>query len=215
MSKTENLNFPANELSISFLRNHFLERQEPPPPPLYKDDSLLFKSLCEKSNKAAAVLIPIFDRPNGPELLLTRRADHLRSHAGQISFPGGRLEGAAETHIEAALREAQEEIGLPSDQVEVVGRLGDYYTISGFCVTPVIGLIQAPVKLTADPSEVAEIIHVPLNHLLRPDVFQLKEHQYNEFRRRYYSTYYEQHHIWGVTAGILMGLYQDILSDRS
>ena len=205
----------AFELSLALLREHFAGRIDPPPPPLYKDDSLLFKSLCEKSNKAAAVLIPIFDKPSGPELLLTRRADHLRSHAGQISFPGGRLEGPNETYIDAALREAQEEISLPTEQVEVIGRLGDYYTISGFRVTPVVGLISSSVSLAPDPSEVAEIIHVPLNHLMSPDVFQLKEHQYGEFRRRYYSTYYHQHHIWGVTAGILMGLYQDLQCKRN
>jgi len=206
---------PALELSLTFLRNHFLGRQNPPPLPQYQDDSLLFKSMCEKTNKAAAVLIPILEKPSGLQLLLTRRADHLRSHAGQISFPGGSLEGPEETCVEAALREAQEEINLSIEQVDVIGQLGDYYTISGFRVTPVIGLIRSPVSLAPDPSEVAEIIHVPLNYLMDPKVFQLKEHQYAEFRRRYYSTYYQHHHIWGVTAGILMGLYQDLLKQQN
>ena len=98
------------------------------------------------------MLIPILEKPTGLQLLLTRRADHLRSHAGQISFPGGSLEGPNETCVEAALREAQEEINLSIEQVDVIGQLGDYYTISGFRVTPVIGLIRSPVSLVPDPS---------------------------------------------------------------
>lgn len=197
-------------ISTQRLRAHFNERPDPPPPLVYSDDAVDFKHLYEKSQSAAAVLIPILDEALGPELLLTRRADHLRSHAGQISFPGGRRE-PHESYIEAALREAREEVDLPEHQVDVLGRLGDYYTISGFRVTPVIGLVRPPVELHPDPSEVAEIIRVPLNRLMRPGVFSLKEHKHGELTRRYYSTYYRGHHIWGVTAGILMGLYQELL----
>lgn len=211
------------DLSVNRLREHFLQRdvtnssnckQMPSREnsSLYKDDSNFFKALCDETNQSAAVLIPIHYLPNGPELLLTRRADHLRSHAGQISFPGGRLEQEDRSFAEAALREAQEEISLPVDKVDVLGYLDDYFTISGFRVTPVVGLIEEPVALIADPSEVAEIIHVPLEQLLKPDVFQLVEHPYGEVKRCYYSTHYRQYHIWGVTAGILMGLYEDLVA---
>lgn len=202
---------PPLELSVADLRRHFLVRSDPPPPLVYSDDAIDFKGLYDESQSSAAVLIPILDKPQGPQLLLTRRADHLRSHAGQISFPGGRVEEPGETHIQAALREANEEINLPFEKVEVVGLLGDYYTISGFRVTPVIGIIEPPVSLKPDPSEVAEIFEVPFNHLMNPAVFNTKETRHGDLVRRYYSTYYRQHHIWGVTAGILMGFYQELL----
>jgi len=198
-------------VSAQQLRHYFYRRAEPPPPQVYQDDAIDFKHLYDKSQNSAAVLIPILDEAQGLELILTRRADHLRSHAGQISFPGGRVEPLDETVVAAALREAREEVNLPQQQVEVLGRLGDYYTISGYRVTPIVGLVQPPVVLRPQPSEVAEIIRIPLDHLLRPEVFSLKEHQHDELVRRYYSTYYQGHHIWGITAGILMGLYQELL----
>ncbi len=208
------------DLSVGLLLEHFMQRELTSHSicksgSLYKDDSNFFKALCDEANQAAAVLIPIFDAPSGPELLLTRRADHLRSHAGQISFPGGRLEQQDQSFAEAALREAEEEISLPVDKVDVLGCMDDYFTISGFRVTPVVGLIREPVVLTADPSEVAEIIRVPLRQLLKPDVFQLIEHPYGEVTRSYYSTHYKQYHIWGVTAGILMGLYEDLVTGNN
>lgn len=201
---------PALTLSVKDLRQFFSGQEESCPPAFSNEDSLIFKELFEQTQKSAAVLIPILNDPQGLQVLLTQRAGHLRSHAGQISFPGGSQEPQDESLTATALRETEEEIGLPGKYVEVMGRLGDYFTISGFRVTPVVGLIEREVSLTADPSEVEEIITVPLNHLMDPSVFKMEEHRHENLVRSYYSTYYEQHRIWGVTAGIIMGFYEQL-----
>lgn len=206
------LDRPALTLSVNDLRHSFSGQTESCPPPINNEDSLFFKDLFEQTQKTAAVLIPILDEPQGLQVLLTRRAGHLRSHAGQISFPGGSMEPQDKSLTAAALRETEEEIGLPGKYVEVMGRLGDYFTISGFRVTPVVGLISEALTLTADPNEVEEIIKVPLNHLMDPSAFKVEEHRHEHMIRSYYSTYYEHHRIWGVTAGIIMGFYEQLAS---
>lgn len=196
--------------SIESLRAHFASDRFRSPPPVDNPDSLFFEPTAKEQGCYAAVLIPIINGPKGLEVLLTRRADHLRNHAGQISFPGGRIEQHDDSHIATALRETEEEIGLPVDKTEIIGHLGDYYTVTRFCVTPVIGIIHGTFELTADPNEVAEIIHVPLDYLMNPAVFELEEHEYDSLRRRYYSTYFGEHRIWGVTAGIILALYRSL-----
>lgn len=154
----------------------------------------------------AAVLIPIVDRAEGPTLLLTRRADALSSHAGQIAFPGGRLE-PGETAEAAALREAEEEVGLPTDRVVLLGRSSPYETATAFAVTPVVGIVTPPFGLTLNPAEVAEAFEVPLEVVLDARSYQRRFHEGDAGLRRYfYAVSHDERLIWGATAGMLRAL---------
>ena len=161
------------------------------------------------THTAAAVLMPIVDRPGGVTMLLTQRTDHLHDHSGQVSLPGGRTEPEDESPIATALRETQEEVGLQPQHVEVIGTLPDYYTGTGFCVTPVVGLVHPPFDLVADPFEVAEIFEVPLDFLMNG-----MNHERRTFvmpsgagQRTFYAMPYDRFFIWGATAGMLRNLY--------
>ena len=122
----------------------------------------------ELVSRPAAVLVPLVKRDAGLQVILTRRTDHLSDHAGQISFPGGRQEQEDATLEETALRETEEEIGLARRHIDLIGRIDDYYTVTGYQVTPVIGLVTPPFDLTPDDHEVAEVFEVPLEFILNP-----------------------------------------------
>ncbi len=156
---------------------------------------------------AAAVLVPLVDRAEGMTVLLTRRTDHLHDHAGQVSFPGGRVEGG-ETAVEAALRETEEETGIPRSRVEVVGRLDDYVTRTGFLVTPVVGILDPPFPVRPDPFEVADVFEVPLAFVLDPANHQRRSRVWAGAERFFYVLPYEDRYIWGATAGMLINLYE-------
>ena len=157
--------------------------------------------------RPAAVLVPVVRREAGLTILLTQRTDHLYDHAGQISFPGGRSEADDESPAATALRETFEEIGLPHSHVEVLGLLPEYTTVTGYHVTPVVGLVSSPPQLTLDTFEVAEAFEVPLTFFLDPGNHQRNTLQYQGRTRHYYAMPYEQRYIWGATAGMLMNLY--------
>jgi 8-oxo-dGTP pyrophosphatase MutT (NUDIX family) len=154
----------------------------------------------------AAVLVPLVVRPEGLCVLLTQRTQHLAAHAGQISFPGGRQETSDRDSVEAALRETEEEVGLPRDHVEVIGRLDTYVTSTGFEVTPVVGLVRAPYPVKLDPFEVAEVFEVPLAFILDPENHQRHSREIRGRRRTFYVLPYRQRYIWGATAGMLVNL---------
>ena len=154
----------------------------------------------------AAVLVPLVERPGGLSVVLTRRTDHLRDHAGQISFPGGRIEAADACARAAALREAEEEIGLAPSQVEVLATLPRYRTGTGFVITPLAGLVAAEAVFHPDPFEVAEVFEVPLAFALDPANHHPMEHQARGRRYRLYSIPYRNYFIWGATAGMLRDL---------
>ena len=154
----------------------------------------------------AAVLVPVINRPNGLSVLLTRRTDHLSDHAGQISFPGGKVDAEDSDPEDTALRETEEEIGLDRDRVHVLGRLPDYLIPTGFRVTPVIGWVEPPFALKLDPFEVAEAFEVPLSFLVDPNHRQLQSAMRNGRLRHFYSMPYEGYNIWGATAGMLVVL---------
>jgi 8-oxo-dGTP pyrophosphatase MutT (NUDIX family) len=154
----------------------------------------------------AAVLVPIVARPAGLTVLLTQRTDHLHHHAGQISFPGGRVESTDVSAVMTALRETEEEIGLDPERVELLGELAEYRTGTGFSVTPVVGLVHPPFDLRLDAFEVAEAFEVPLSFLLDPANHQWREMEYEGRMRRYYAMPYQGRFIWGATAGILVGM---------
>jgi 8-oxo-dGTP pyrophosphatase MutT (NUDIX family) len=152
----------------------------------------------------AAVLVPLVSRTDGLSVLLTERSADLLDHAGQISFPGGRVEPADVDAGAAALRETEEEIGLPRNRVTLLGRLSDYETVTGFCVTPVVGWVEPPFPLNPDPVEVADVFEVPLSFLLDPTNQQRHFRMLGEIRRDYFAIPYRERYIWGATAAMLM-----------
>ena len=156
--------------------------------------------------RPAAVLAPILRREQGLSMLLTRRAEHLSSHQGQISFPGGRRDPEDGSARANALREAQEEVGLDPASVEVLGYLDDYPTISRYLVTPVVGLVQGPVAPLADPGEVAEVFEVPMSVLLDPRAYRRRSLSRDGFVVPYYEVNWAGYRIWGATAGMLWDL---------
>lgn len=154
----------------------------------------------------AAVLFPIVLRDGGHTVLLTQRTAHLRDHAGQISFPGGRVEVEDISPSHTALRETEEEIGLPRERVEIIGFLPEYRTGTGFRVTPVVALVHPPFELQADPFEVAEVFEVPLAFLLDPANHQRHSMHYRGALRNYFAMPYGEYFIWGATAGMIRSL---------
>lgn len=156
--------------------------------------------------RAAAVLVPLVARPEGTTILLTRRTEHLQHHAGQISFPGGRVEESDTSPEDAALRETQEEIGLTRDRIEVMGRLGTYRTRTGFEITPVVGWVTPPFDLAPDRFEVAEVFEVPLSFVTDPKNHERHSREWQGTVRHFYVLPYGGYYIWGVTAGMLVNL---------
>lgn len=156
--------------------------------------------------RAAAVLVPIVGREDGLTVLLTRRSEDLAVHKGQISFPGGGVEEEDVDHIQTALRETEEEIGLAREHVEVIGRLDSYTTRTGFEVTPVVGLIRPPFEVMPDPVEVAEIFEVPLSFILDPANHERHSRAWEQSVRYFWAMPYQQYYIWGATAGMLVNL---------
>src|SRR5882724_11131641 len=154
----------------------------------------------------AAVLVPIVDQPGGLTILLTQRTAHLSDHAGQIAFPGGRIEPTDAHPVAAALREAEEEVGLPESHVEIVGRLDTYITGTGFEIIPVVGLVRAPYPARPDPYEVAEIFEVPLDFVIDPLNLQRGTREWKGATRTFFALPYGHRYIWGATAGMLVNL---------
>lgn len=155
---------------------------------------------------AAAVLFPIVLHDEGATVLLTQRTAHLRDHGGQISFPGGRVEIDDESPVHTALRETEEEIGLGRECVEIVGFLPEYFTGTGFRVTPVVAFVHPPFALTPDPFEVAEVFEVPLAFLLDPKNHQRHSLHYRGALRHFFAMPYGDYFIWGATAGMIRSL---------
>jgi 8-oxo-dGTP pyrophosphatase MutT (NUDIX family) len=156
--------------------------------------------------RPAAVLVPLIDRTEGMSVLLTLRTPHLSAHAGQVAFPGGRIETGDPDAVAAALRETEEEVGLPRDHVTVIGRLDTYVTGTGFEITPIVGIVAPPFPLVADPFEVAEVFEVPLSYILDPSNHRRTERIFEERPRVFFVLPYEDRNIWGATAGMLVNL---------
>jgi len=152
----------------------------------------------------AAVLVPVVNRPDGLTLLLTQRSADLPDHAGQISFPGGRVEADDATLAHAALRETAEEVGLAAERIEILGQLATYETVTGYVVTPVVGWVEPPFTLAADPVEVADVFEVPLAFVLDPANQQRQFRMQGDLRRDFWAIPWRDRYIWGATAAMLL-----------
>ena len=195
----------ASELTAAALRARFFE----PPHWLPEPSSEHLLRAIGTEFTPASVLLPLVLRDEGLTLLLTQRTAHLTDHAGQISFPGGRAEPVDVSPIDTALRETEEEVGLDRQHIEVLGTLPEYFTGTGYLVTPVVALIHPPFSLRPDPGEVAEVFEVPLTFLMDGLNHQRRSAEFpnGRGRRSFYAMPYERFFIWGATAGMLRNLF--------
>ena len=172
-------------------------------------DPVLWERAGVAATKLAAVLVPIVERSE-PTVLLTQRTADLASHAGQISFPGGRIEPNDESPVAAAMREAKEEVGLAPMLIEPIGYLDLYLTFSGFRILPTVARVKPDFSLTINPSEVVDAFEVPLQFLMTPANHQRKSRDWKGITRDYYAMPFGDRYIWGITAGIMSNLYDRI-----
>jgi 8-oxo-dGTP pyrophosphatase MutT (NUDIX family) len=188
------------ELDVAGLRQRL--KRHLPESAVYGDDG----TGRDAAATVAAVLVPIIAHPGGLTVLFTQRTAHLKAHSGQVSFPGGRAEPGDASAEETALRESEEEIGLPRERVEVLARLPEYFTRTGFRVTPVVGLIEPPLELKPDPGEVEAVFEVPLAFLLDARNHQRHMREFQGQSVGYYAMPYGDRNIWGATAGMVVNL---------
>lgn len=156
----------------------------------------------------AAVLIPVVDRGDEASVILTKRTEKLRSHSGQVAFPGGRIDPTDPTPEFAALRETEEEIGLGTDFIDVVGRMPDYVSGSGFRIAPVLSVVKPGFLLTLNEDEVDDAFEVPLSFLMNPANHNRESRMWQDKERFFYTMPFGERYIWGVTAGIIRTLYE-------
>lgn len=194
---------PAESINVEWLRRQCV--QSVPVAPQREPTN------AECDPVPAAVLIPIIARPSGLTLLLTQRTTHLRDHAGQVSFPGGRCEPEDSSPRATALRESLEEVGIEPAQVEVLAELPEYFTSTGFRVTPVVGLVTPPLTLKLDDFEVAEVFEPPLPFFLDPANYRRESLEYQGSLREYWAVPWRGYFIWGATAGMLVALREHLL----
>jgi 8-oxo-dGTP pyrophosphatase MutT (NUDIX family) len=199
------MRLPLFDLSPTAQRAWLAERLSRPAPASARGMSDGFRLPGREGTPTpAAVLVPLVNRASGLNVLLTERSADLADHAGQISFPGGRVDRDDRDAAAAALREAMEEIALPADRVALLGELAPYETVTGYRVTPVVGWVEPPFSVRPDPVEVADVFEVPLAFLLDPQHQQRHFRMLGPVRRDYWAIPYGDRYIWGATAAMLM-----------
>ncbi len=181
--------------------------------PQYQD-FLVAVDIADRPFRHAAVLIPIVDRPAGLSVLLTKRTDTLRSHAGQISFPGGAIDPEDVDAEAAALRETAEEVGIQGEEIEVIGYLPTFETFTGYSITPVVALVQADFTMEIEPAEVAEVFEVPLEYFMQRENREQGQREWGGRDVNYSLFRYDGHVIWGATSGLLTQLANKLGADH-
>ena len=174
-------------------------------------DPVMWERAGVKATRPAAVLVPVVARPE-PVVLLTQRTPDLKSHSGQVAFPGGKIDPGDVSPEAAALREADEEIGLDRKFIEPIGYLDLYLTFSGFRILPLVARVDPNYQMMINPAEVSEAFEVPLDFLMSPINHQRLKRDWKGIERQYYAMPFGERYIWGVTAGILRNLYERIYS---
>lgn len=198
--------FSVSDFRRKLLNADFSDRTDP-----YGDHTLnpdVPRSFTTRPLTDAAVLVPVVERESGASLILTKRTETLRSHSGQIAFPGGRVDPEDADVLSAALRETEEEIGVDRSLVEVVAQLPIYVTGSAFSITPVVGIVRADYVPTLNEDEVADLFEVPLSFLMDAANHQRSSLIWQERERFFHVMHYEERYIWGATAGIIHMLYE-------
>ncbi|HUG60246.1 MAG TPA: CoA pyrophosphatase [Methylomirabilota bacterium] len=198
--------FTVDDLRARRTRLHAADTRDLKPR-LHAGDHVTDPSLAEYmagvTLRDAAVLVTVSARPDGAVVMLTRRTDHLAAHAGQIAFPGGKIDPGDSGPVSAALREAEEEIGLDARLVEPLGLLDPYVSNSGYRIFPVVALVEPFATVTPNPDEVADVFEVPLAFLMSPSNHLMEHRPWRGAERRYYAMPFGPWRIWGVTAGII------------
>ena len=197
--------------SVEDFRQRALHEQAPHQGADYGDHSLnpdLRHLIVRDGLRDAAVLVPVVDRGGEASMILTKRTEKLRSHSGQIAFPGGRLDPTDPTPEFAALRETEEEIGLGADFIEVVGRMPDYLSGSGFRIAPVLSVVKPGFRLAINEDEVDDAFEVPLSFLMDPANHNRESRIWQDRERFFYTMPFGDRYIWGITAGIIRALYE-------
>lgn len=204
------LNAPPIHLSLDDIRDAL--DNEPYAQPIHNPDKDLLPNDYQKNYRSAAVLVPIWHEPKDDELyvLFTKRALHMRNHPGQIAFPGGKHDPDDASIQYTALRETLEEVGLEPDCFDLLGELGEFCTLSGFCIKPIVAEMTRKSELSLCEDEVKSVHWVPLSYLLTPENYQFKKKKLDPTSSGYFEIQYQDIRIWGVTAGILFGLYQTL-----
>ena len=196
----------AVELDVEGLRRRLAEPRSP------SRDWADPGALDDGTLRPASVLVPIVARADELTVLFTRRTERLKNHSGQVAFPGGREEPGDRSPEATALRETREEVGLDPARVELIGRLDEYRTRTGFRITPVVGVVHPPFALTRDAHEVDEIFEVPLSFLLDPANHERRSREFEGRTARFFVMQYGTHCIWGATAGMLVSFYRLLAS---
>lgn len=205
----------AADALLDLLRARLDPVDAPLAPPRHGDGDLDgLRRPGTRALRRAAVLAPLVIEPRRPpRLLLTERATHLARHAGQIAFPGGRIDAGGETAAQAVLRELHEEVGIGAEHVELMGCFDSYETVTGFHVTPFVGLLKPGYVLRPDPNEVADVFEAPFDFLMDAANHQRHSREWQGQTRHYYAMPWEGRYIWGATAGMLRALYDRLYGD--